>query len=222
MRIFPLGESAVTVEFGNQISLDLNRKALDLAEHFQKEPFQGFIESVPAYASASVFYDPLIVGKSFPEFPTAFDAVRLLAESALSIAGQNTGRKNRTVEVPIIINDETAPDLDRVSEFGGIPSDEVISIFLDRTYRVFMLGFLPGFAYMGEVDERIAAPRKQTPRVRVPKGSVGIAGRQTGIYPLESPGGWQLLGRTEMQMFDPADVSPCALEPGDTVKFIRT
>jgi inhibitor of KinA len=221
MRIFPLGENALTVEFGNEISLELNRKALDLAGHFQKHPFPGFIEAVPAYASTTLFYDPILVRKTFCEFATAFEAVESFAETAISIGAQATPHGKQIVEIPIIINNDSSPDLDFVSEFSELPTDEVIAIFLDRSYTVFMLGFLPGFAYMGEVDERIAAPRKQTPRLRVPKGSVGIAGKQTGVYPLESPGGWQIIGRTEMKMFDPSSEQPCPLEPGDEVRFIR-
>jgi KipI family sensor histidine kinase inhibitor len=125
------------------------------------------------------------------------------------------------VEVPIIIDRDSALDLEFVSKFSGLPEDKVIAIFLGRIYTVFMLGFLPGFAYMGEVDGRIAAPRKQTPRVKVPKGSVGLAGKQTGVYPLESPGGWQIIGRTDMKIFDPTSERPCPLEPGDEVKFLR-
>ena len=221
MRIFPLGENALTVEFGNEISLDLNRKALDLAEHLQNDPFPGFIESVPAYASTSIFYDPMVVRKTFPEISSAYDAVRSLAENFVSLPGQHADSEKRIVDIPILIDRESAPDLDLVSEFSGLSNDEVISIFLDRTYRVFMLGFLPGFPYMGEVDERIAAPRKQTPRVKVPRGSIGIAGKQTGIYSLDSPGGWQLIGQTEMEMFDPTNDRPCVLDPGDEVKFVR-
>ena len=222
MRIFPLGENALTVEFGNEISVDLNRQAIDLAERFQNDPFPGFIESVPAYASATIFYDPVVVRKAFRETRTAFDAVRSCAENVVSSEGQqNELSVKRLVKIPIIIDNDTALDLDFVSEFSGLSNDEVISVFLDRTYRVFMLGFLPGFPYMGEVAERIAAPRKQTPRVKVPKGSVGIAGKQTGIYSLESPGGWQIIGWTDMQMFDPANERPCALGPGDEVMFVR-
>ncbi|HJS50272.1 MAG TPA: 5-oxoprolinase subunit PxpB [Pyrinomonadaceae bacterium] len=221
MRIFPLGENALTVEFGNEISLDLNRKAIDLAEHFQNEPFPGLIETVPAYASTTVFYDPTIVRRAFRENPSAFDAVRSLAEMAACTVVQRPVNEKRVVDIPIIIDRASAPDLNFVSEFSGLPVDEVISTFVDRTYRVYMLGFLPGFPYMGEVDERIAAPRKQTPRVKVTRGSVGIAGKQTGIYSLESPGGWQIIGRTEMEIFDPVKERPCALQPGDEVRFMR-
>ena len=103
----------------------------------------------------------------------------------------------------------------------GFNANELLDIFLAQTYRVYMLGFLPGFAYMGEVDDRIAAPRLETPRTKVPAGSVGIAGKQTGIYPLESPGGWNIIGRTDLKMFDPTSDQPCLLKPGDEVRFVR-
>jgi|RhiMethySRZTD1v2_1073278.scaffolds.fasta_scaffold133243_3 inhibitor of KinA len=221
MRIFPLGENALTVEFGNEISLELNRQALQLAEYFQKNPFPGFIETVPAYASTTLFYHPLTVRKAFVEYPSAFDAVTSLVETAALTSEKSQGRSKTVIKIPIIIDRDSSPDLEVISEFSGLPMDEVISIYLERTYTVFMLGFLPGFPYMGEVDEKIACPRKQTPRLKVPKGSVGIAGKQTGIYPLESPGGWQIIGRTEMQIFDPASERPCGLTPGDEVRFVR-
>ena len=125
------------------------------------------------------------------------------------------------IEVPVFFDDECAPDLRAIAEFGGLAPDEVIDIFTSEIYRVYMLGFLPGFAYMGEVDKRIAVARKPTPRLKVPKGSVGIAGRQTGIYPFESPGGWQIIGRTKMELFTPDDETPCFFAPGDHVKFYQ-
>jgi KipI family sensor histidine kinase inhibitor len=114
-----------------------------------------------------------------------------------------------------------APDLELIAAENNISSDDVIEIFLGREYRVFMLGFLPGFSYMGEVDDRIATPRKQVPRSKVPRGSIGIAGKQTGIYSLESPGGWQILGRTPLELFTPEAESPAFLRAGDNVKFYR-
>jgi inhibitor of KinA len=218
MRIFPLGENALIVEFGTEISLELNRNAINLADHFRHNPFPGLIEAVPAYASTTLFYDPIVVRKSFEGFESAFEAVKDLVEN--SSVDDVLNVEDRIVEIPIII-DSGALDLDFVCEYSRLSRDEVLSIFLEQTYTVFMVGFLPGFAYMGEVDERIGAPRKKTPRIKVPKGSVGIAGKQTGIYPLETPGGWQIIGRTDMRMFDPSSERPCPLEPGDKVRFVR-
>ena len=221
MRIFPLGDNAVTVEFGNEISLEHNCKAIALSEHFESDPFSGFIETVPAYSSTTIFFDPLQVRNAFAQDPTAFDTVCELAKQAVSKLRYASESDSEPVEIPVIFDDEASLDLGNVAEFSGMNPDEIISIFLAETYRVFMIGFLPGFAYMGEVDKRIAIPRKQTPRTKVPAGSVGIAGKQTGIYPLESPGGWQIIGRTAMKMFDPRSDPSCPLRPGDNVRFVR-
>lgn len=220
MRIFPLSESALTIEFGNEISLDLNARALNVARHFERNPFPGFIEAAPAYSSVTIFYDLVKVRRNFTDYPSAFDAVRDLAKSAVESVSSNFEHHSRLIEIPIRCDPSSALDLDRLCEFSGLSTDEVLSIFLEKTYRVYMLGFLPGFAYMGEVDKRIAAPRRHTPRTKVPKGSVGIAGNQTGIYPLESPGGWRIIGRTEMEMFTPNGDPPCVLRPGDEVRFV--
>jgi len=222
MRFFPLGESALTIEFGNEISLDLNFRAIAFATHLIDHPFPGLVEAVPAYASVTLFFDPRSVRHAFPDSETAFEAVSKFAKTAAeSVTESNTGI-SRIVEIPITISEETSPDLDTIAKYAGVASEQVIDIFLSNTYRVYMLGFLPGFAYMGEVDDRIAAPRLSTPRTRVPKGSVGIAGKQTGIYPLDSPGGWNIIGRTNLNIFGPAAEPPCLLEPGDEVRFIRT
>lgn len=220
VKIFSLGESALTVEFGNEISTDLNGKAIALARHFEHNPFVGYVEAVPAYASTTIFFDLVSVRTHFPEFRTAFDAVHSLITNALSHLNASTKEKLRQIEIPVSFLSENAPDLEYISEYSGLPASEVVNIFLEREYRVYMLGFLPGFAYMGEVDERIAVPRRESPRALVPKGSVGIAGRQTGIYSLESPGGWQIIGKTDLRLFTPENDTPCLLRPGDTIQFV--
>lgn len=219
LEIFPLGANALTVNFGDEIDVRLNDKAVKLAEYFKQNPFPGFIETVPAYASATVFYDVFVVQKNFPEFKTAFDAVRLLTENAVENFGKIKIKSGKQIEIPVCFDDEFALDLKNLLKEKNLSKDEFIEIFTAQIYRVFMLGFLPGFAYMGEVDERIAVGRKPKPRLKVPKGSVGIAGRQTGVYPLESPGGWQLIGRTDIEFFAPKAEKPTLLETGDSVKF---
>jgi len=221
-KIFSLGDHALTVEFGNEISAELNNRVLKLAHFFDENSFEGFVEIVPAYASLSIFYDVSIVRKNFPEFPTAFAAVSNLVESALLDSNDYTENKTRRIEIPVCFDKEFALDLEFVATENNLTQQEVIEIFLSKTYRVYMLGFLPGFSYMGEVDERIAAPRKQTPRLKVPRGSVGIAGRQTGIYSLESPGGWQIIGKTNVELFTPKSAAPTLLQAGDSVKFYQT
>ena len=220
IRIFPLGDSALTVEFDNAISQAINKKAIALANHIETEGFPGFIESVPAYSSTTIFYDLVTVRKHFPGFPTAFDAIKSIAEMALKTLTDTDETHSRLVEIPVHFDEESTLDLIYVAEIHGLAPAEVIDIFTSKTYRVFMLGFLPGFTYMGEVDDRINTPRKETPRTLLPKGSVGIAGKQTGIYSLESPGGWHILGRTDVEMFTPAANQPTLLQPGDEVRFI--
>ncbi len=219
IRIFPLGDSALTVEFGNTISLELNQKALALSDYFEHNPFSGFIESIPAYASTTIFYDLGNVRMSFAQFPTAFEAVKSLATEALNNFPASKPATPRTVEIPVNFDKGSALDLGQIAKECGLTQKKVIEIFTAATYRVFMLGFLPGFAYMGEVDKQIAVSRKETPRMSVPKGSVGIAGRQTGVYSLASPGGWQIIGRTEAEMFTPDAAEPSFLRPGDNVRF---
>jgi inhibitor of KinA len=219
-RIFPLGDSALTVEFGNEISIELNDRAIALSNYFQFHPFAGFIETVPAYASTTIFFNSAKVRDSFPTSSTAFDAVRTLTEAAIKDAAEMDNTEARTVEIPIHFDRASALDLQFVAESHGLKPADVIEIFTSRIYRVFMLGFLPGFTYLAEVDGRIATPRKDAPRTLVPKGSVGVAGRQTGVYSLDSPGGWQIIGRTDVEMFTPGGERPTLLSPGERVKFV--
>ncbi|MEO5860644.1 MAG: 5-oxoprolinase subunit PxpB [Pyrinomonadaceae bacterium] len=212
MRIFPLGDSAATIEFGNEISIDSNNRSIALARSLSRHPFGGMIEAVPAYASVTVLYDPTI---------TRFGAVRSIIENSVDTSDAFADKPSEIIEIPIEISGNRSPDLHRIAEYADLKEVEVLEIFLSQTYRVFMLGFLPGFAYMGEVDDRIAAPRLETPRTKVPMGSVGIAGKQTGIYPLESPGGWNIIGRTDLKLFDPTSDHPCLLKPGYEVRFVR-
>lgn len=220
IRIFPLGDSALTVEFGRRVSVDLNKRAIALADHFHQNSFRGFIESVPAYASTTIFYDLLEVRRAFTESSSAFDAVKSTVIEAINNLNTSTLENSRTIEIPVDFDDKHALDLDFVAKQKNLSPNKVIEIFTAANYRVFMLGFLPGFTYMGEVDERIATPRRETPRTLVPKGSVGIAGRQTGIYSLASPGGWQIIGRTNVDIFTPDAESPSLLQPGDEVRFV--
>jgi inhibitor of KinA len=219
-RIFPLGDTALTVEFGSEISVEFNERAIALSEFFESNPFVGFVETVPAYASTTIFYDVVSVREAFSA-STAFDAVRTLAEKGLGSLDHAVSFEPRTVEIPVHFDSGAALDLEYVADVNDLSPAEVIDIFTSHTYRVFMLGFLPGFTYMAEVDARIATPRKDRPRRLVPKGSVGIAGEQTGIYSLDSPGGWQIIGRTDVEMFTPDAEQPTLLQPGDRIKFTR-
>jgi inhibitor of KinA len=219
VKIFSLGENALTISFGNEISLELNKRVLNLSRHFEENRFPGFVETVAAYASLSIFYDCFRVKRNFPEFATAFEAVKNFAENTLHNLAEISEDKSRLIKIPVSFIKDFALDLELVAAENNLSTKDVIDIFTERTYRVYMLGFLPGFAYMGEVDRRIAIPRKQTPRTLVPAGSVGIAGRQTGIYSLASPGGWQIVGKTNVKLFTPKSKSPTFLQAGDNVQF---
>ncbi len=219
MRIFSLGENAVTVELGDEISDVLNRRAIALSRDLEARPFDGFIEAVPAYASVTAFFDVGAVRRAKPGI-SAWAAVRdELKERLIKLPdGDADVEAGRLIEVPVDFSQ--GPDREAGAERCGMPVEQFVTIFTERTYRVYMLGFYPGFAYMGEVDERIELPRLATPRMKVPKGSVGIAGRQTGIYPIESPGGWQLIGRTDVELFTPEAEPPTLFAPGDMCRFV--
>jgi inhibitor of KinA len=209
----------VTVEFGNSISEDLNRKAIGISRYIRGQGFPGLIETVSAYASATVFYDPVVVRRRFPHTPDTYFAVRSVVEDAIRNFVQQDEEQKEVVEIAVNFGRQHALDLDHVAKRCKLPAEDVITIFTAGTYRVYMIGFLPGFSYLGELDERIATPRKESPRVSVPKGSIGIAGRQTGIYSYSSPGGWQIIGKTDVEMFRPEDHEPCFLKAGDAVRF---
>jgi inhibitor of KinA len=219
-KIFCLGDSAMTIEFGERLDIETNQLAIKCAALLESHPFPGFIEAAPTYASTTVFYDPVQVVR---ECGDVTEICRYISGRLLSAASSAEGfmiDMTRLIEVPARFGGDAGPDLTEISTHCGISEDEVIEIFTGHEYRVFMLGFLPGFAYMGKLDERIAMPRRDVPRTRVPAGSIGIADHQTGIYPLDSPGGWQLIGHTEMTTFDVCSDPPWAFSPGDRVRFV--
>jgi len=219
-KIFSLGESALVVEFGREISVELNERSIALANHLDTHPFPGYIESVPCYASTAIFYNVQQVKRQLRSETSAFEQVKHHVESVLHSIDITADVETSLVEIAVSFDEDDALDIGFIADSAELSRDEVIDIFTSAIYRVFMLGFLPGFTYMGEVDDRIAVPRKETPRMKMPKGSVGIAGRQTGIYPFESPGGWQIIGRTAAEIFIPQNDPPCLFQPGNQVKFI--
>ena len=221
IRYFPLGDAAMSVEFGTIISEELNMKAVALSQAIEGADFPWVIEAVPAYASTTVFYDPVIVMRTFPELETAFTAVKkVISGLEQGLSGPVPTARTPCIEIPVDFGGDAALDIAFVAENAGLAVDEVIDIFTSSEYRIYMLGFLPGFAYMGEVDDRIKTPRRDTPRTSVPKGSVGIADRQTGIYPLRSPGGWQIIGRTNVELFTPFGSELTLLRAGGRVRFV--
>jgi len=220
-KIFPIAEDALTVSFGNKISLDLNNIVTQLSLQIETKALPGFIECVPAYSSLTIFFDLVRAKRKFRSSLTAFEIIKNLIEIEIQKLEVASSESLKTIEIPVSFDEKYALDLAFVAETNDLNVEEAKEIFLAKTYRVYMLGFLPGFSYMGEVDQRIATPRKETPRAKVKKGSVGIAGTQSGIYPLESPGGWQIIGRTDVELFTPDQESPSYLQPGDGIKFVE-
>lgn len=204
-KVVSLNETAALLSFGNTIDIAISERVIAIHSKLLQAPFDGFIESVPAYSSLAVFY----------RRPARFETVKSFLETLIA-SGESLSSTGSVVNLPMLYDGD---DLDFVAEQHQLSTEEVISIHTSRSYRVFMLGFLPGFPYMGTVDERIATGRRASPRSVVPAGSVGIAGMQTGIYPQSSPGGWQLVGRTPLKIFDAIKASPCLLNPGDLVTF---
>ncbi len=212
-----LNENAVLVSFGNIINVDVNKRIVALDQQLNVAPFLGFTETVPAYCSLAVFYNPIQVHSENPDYETAFQFVTEYIK--IKLTGEEIEEKdsrNKVIEIPVLYDGE---DLEFVSGQHQMTREEIIEIHTSSAYHVFMIGFLPGFAYMGSLDERIATSRKSSPRTQVPAGSVGIAGFQTGIYPQSSPGGWQLIGRTPIKIFDKQKSKPCLFKPGDEVRF---
>lgn len=203
------GDSALLVELAAVIDPEINAHAIAIAAAVESERLPGVRDVVPTYRSVALHFDPLVI---------TGEEVRAALERALE--APRTQADSRAIDVPVVYGGDAGPDLDEVADWAGLTPDAVAQLHASPTYRVFMIGFLPGFPYLASVDERIAAFRRVVPRVRVPAGSVGIAGRQTGIYPRESPGGWQIIGRTGLRLFDPARVPPALFQPGDSVRFI--
>jgi inhibitor of KinA len=209
-RIVPAGDSVVIVEFEEKIDPGVNARTIACANAIERARIDGVRDVVPTYRSVAVYFDPLHTDSDALMEAIAHEAERPSPDAAAATA---------PVRIPVCYGGEFGPDLASVATFAGVSPDEVVRMHTAATYRVFMLGFVPGFAYLGLVDERIAMPRHATPRVRVPAGSVGIAGVQTGIYPAETPGGWQLIGRTPSKPFDAARSEPFLMKAGDAVQF---
>ncbi len=210
-KLNPLGDSALLVQFGEEINITVNRRVHTLAALLNLSPLDGMTETVPAYATLTVYYDPLLL---------TYDEIHKWVRGKLERMGDVNTRTPRRFEVPVRYGDEYGVDLQFVADFHHLGVEDVIRIHSERVYTIYMMGFTPGFPYMGKVDNAIHTPRLETPRTRVPAGTVAIAGSQTGIYPIDSPGGWRLLGRTSLQLFDPAADSPFLFSPGDEVRFI--
>ena len=211
-KIRPAGDSAVMVTFGERIEKEINDRVRAFDEALVGSAIDGIVETVPSYSACLVYYDPLI--KNFEE-------IKACLEELISGMDKASVKAGALIEIPVVYGGEYGPDLRDVAEYAGLSEDEVIEIHTSNEYPVYMIGFTPGFPYLGGMDERIACPRLEKPRVSIPAGSVGIAGSQTGVYPSESPGGWRIIGRTPLKLYDRLRERPVLLEPGMRIRFVR-
>jgi inhibitor of KinA len=209
-RVVEAGDSALVVEFEERIDPAVNARVVALADRLRVEPVAGVRDVVPTFRSVAVYFDPL---------RTSYDALVARLEQEASAPDLPARPQLDPIRVPVCYGGEFGPDLADVARFAGMTESAVVDLHTGPIYFVFMLGFAPGMAYLGVVDGRIASPRRGTPRVRVPRGSVGIAGAQTGIYPAETPGGWQIIGRTPSRPFDLTRAAPFLMKAGDVVSF---
>ena len=214
--IKPVGDRAVQVMFEQKINENVNGKVMALRAKLAPGAISGIMadaicEMIPSFAALVIQYDPL---------KTDFDSMKGMLEQVLEESGGQEAHQGRLIEIPVCYGGKFGEDLAYVASHAELTEEEVIRIHSGREYRIYMLGFLPGFPYLGGMDERIFTPRLSSPRTAIPAGSVGIGGEQTGIYPMESPGGWQLIGRTPLRLFRPEENGRLPYEAGDRIRFI--
>jgi inhibitor of KinA len=216
--IYPIGDSASTIDFGNYILEAFNKKVMAMQNWLQQNPFEGMKDIIIAYSSLSVIYDANMVRSIYKPELTVFDFIK----GKLKEAYENSFiiEKDTLVKrIPVCYDRSVALDIDFVAGLKQLDVAEIVTIHTSIIYRVYMIGFQPGFPYMATTDARITIPRKEKARSVVPSGSVGLAGSQTGIYPVDSPGGWQIIGRTPMRLFNKLKANTLIIKPGDRVQF---
>ncbi|AOM78682.1 5-oxoprolinase subunit PxpB [Pedobacter steynii] len=210
-KCYPLGDAAIVIQLGNQISPLINGRVRAVCAYLDEYSFEGFIEYVPAFTTVTIYYEPWIINYN--------KLLPLLQELASEVLEQQEVPAGTLLEIPVLYGGEWGPDLDFVASHNKMTAAEVIALHTAPDYLVYMIGFAPGFPYLGGMNELISAPRKDNPRSKIPAGSVGIAGQQTGIYPIETPGGWQIIGRSPINLFDLNSAVPALLKAGDRVRF---
>ena len=212
VRFLFSGDSALVIEFGNEISADINKKIRKMMDDIKKENIDGIVELVPTYCSLLINYDVLKI-----DYNTLVEKLKTFLNNDLETA---EGEEVTLIEIPTLYNDEVGPDLSYVAEHNKLSKEEVIKIHTGTDYLVYMLGFMPGFTYLGGMSEKIATPRLESPRLQIYPGSVGIAGKQTGMYPSMSPGGWRIIGRTPLKLYNPDSDNPVYISSGDYVRYV--
>ena len=210
--ISPVGDRAISIDFGQVIDPTINRHIRQTIERIKELQLEGIIELVPTYCALLVEYDAMLYSYS--------DICNIIEPTLEEGMTDTTNELVTVVEVPTVYGGEFGPDLSFVATHNHLSEDEVVSIHSGTDYLVYMLGFIPGFTYLGGMDSRIATPRLSSPRTLIPAGSVGIAGEQTGTYPSDSPGGWQIIGRTPVTMYDMSKAQVALLNAGDYVRYV--
>ncbi|MCU0868427.1 MAG: 5-oxoprolinase subunit PxpB [Burkholderiales bacterium] len=217
--LIPAGDAAVTIEFGRSVHPATNARVRAVAEHLRAHRFDGVTDIVAAYAAVTLHFDPWRVMQT-RNVDDPLAAVMALVEALIAKAPDVPRGKPRTHEIPVCYGGEHGEDLERVAEHCGLAPEAVIAQHSAPLYDVYFIGFAPGFPYLGGLPRKLATPRRDAPRARIAAGSVGIGAEQTGVYPVESPGGWNLIGRTPLALFDPVEAPSSLLRPGDHVRFV--
>ena len=206
------GDSALVIQFGNEISVEVNKKIRKMMDDIKKENIDGIAELVPTYCSLLINYDVLKI-----DYNTLTEKLKkFLSNNEATVEDEEV----TLIEIPTLYNDECGPDLEYVAEYNKLSKEEVIKIHTGTDYLVYMLGFMPGFTYLGGMSEKIATPRLESPRLQIYPGSVGIAGKQTGMYPSMSPGGWRIIGRTPLKLYNPDSDIPVYISSGDYIRYV--
>ena len=210
-KILTAGDSSILVQFGETIDPVINRKIAATVQMIKQQQIKGITDLIPTYCSLLINYDPRVI---------SFSALTERIRGLLRIEISTSEVTKKIYEIPVCYGGEYGPDIQNIADNAGISIEEVIKIHTSQDYLIYMLGFLPGFTYLGGLDERIHTPRLAQPRLKIPAGSVGIGGSQTGIYPMDSPGGWQLMGMTPVKTYDPDREVPILVEAGDYIRFV--
>lgn len=211
IKILTAGDASLLIEFGKEISPEINSKITGVVQLMKEQHIEGVVDVIPAFCSLLINYDPRVI---------SYDEITKRMKRILKMDVRAGETKKRVFEIPVCYGGKYGPDLGFIAENAGLTEEEVIKIHSSRDYLIYMLGFLPGFCYLGGLDERIHTPRLANPRIKISAGSVGIGGSQTGIYPLDSPGGWQLMGMTPVKTYDPNREIPILLSAGDYIRFV--
>jgi inhibitor of KinA len=217
----PLGETGIVVELGKQIELETHNKVQALASYLEKENVPAVMEYIPTFTSVTIYYDCIQAADLKAKYGvnSPFGVMKMILEEKIRDIEIKDDHISEIVDIPVCYGGNHGPDLELVARHNNLSQKEVIDIHSSGTYLIYMIGFAPGFPYLGGLSKEIYTPRRESPRLKIPAGSVGIAGNQTGIYPIETPGGWQLIGRTPLSLFDPNQTPPTLLKAGSRIRF---